>query len=39
LTKPKFEKKYNRGHFIEGQWVLGDMERDSGKFFIIPFPD
>jgi hypothetical protein len=39
IDKAKIGKKYNRGHFIEGQWVLGDIERVSGKFFIIPVPD
>jgi hypothetical protein len=39
IDRAKIGKKYNRGHFIEGQWVLGDIERISGKFFIIPFPD
>ena len=29
----------NRGHFVEGQWVFGGVERDSGRCFIVAIPD
>jgi hypothetical protein len=27
------------GHPVKGQWVLVDVERESGKRFLVPFPD
>ena len=37
VDEAKFcRRKYNRGRFIEGQWVFGGVERGSGKCFLIP---
>lgn len=33
------KRKYHRGHRVEGQWVFGGVERDSGKSFMLPVPD
>jgi transposase-like protein len=33
------KRKYNRGRYIEGQWVFGGIERDTRNFFIVPVPD
>ncbi|KAL7723520.1 hypothetical protein ACLKA6_001960 [Drosophila palustris] len=30
------KRKYNRGRVVEGQWVFGGIERESGEFFILP---
>ncbi|KAL7743276.1 hypothetical protein ACLKA6_016217 [Drosophila palustris] len=30
------KRKYNRGRVVEGQWVFGGIERESGDFFIFP---
>jgi hypothetical protein len=32
-------RKYNRGHRVESQWVLGGVERGSGRTFLVPVPD
>ena len=29
------KRKYNRGHFVEGQWVFGGIEEDTRKSFIV----
>lgn len=29
-------RKYNRGRWIEGQWVFGGIERDTKKMFVVP---
>ena len=41
LDKSKFGKrKYNRGHVVEGVWVLGGVERTSErKVFLVAVPD
>ena len=40
IDKSKFGKrKYNRGHPVNGQWVFGGVERESGKKFLVPVPD
>ena len=37
VDEAKFgRRKYNRGRFIEGQWVFGGVERGSGKCFLVP---
>ena len=37
IDESKFGKrKYHRGHRVEGQWVFGGVERDSGRCFLIP---
>lgn len=37
IDESKFGKrKHHRGHKIEGQWVFGGFERDSGKVFMVP---
>jgi hypothetical protein len=28
-------RKYHRGHRVEGQWVFGGFERESGNVFMI----
>ena len=32
-------RKYHRGHFVEGQWVFGGIEKDSRKSFIVAVQD
>jgi len=40
IDKSKFGRhKYHRGHPVEGQWVFGGVERESGKMFLVPVPD
>ena len=41
IDEAKFGKsKYNVGRVIEGQWILGGLERDHpSKTFLIPVPD
>lgn len=37
IDESKFGKrKYNRGHRVEGKWVFGGVERESGTCFMIP---
>lgn len=37
IDEAKFGKrKYNRGRRIEGQWVFGGIQRDTGKCFLVP---
>jgi hypothetical protein len=31
--------KYHRGHPINGQWVFGGVERESGRTFLVPMLD
>ncbi|GFX82736.1 DDE_Tnp_IS1595 domain-containing protein [Trichonephila clavipes] len=33
------KRKYNRGHFIDEQYVLGGVERESGLCFMVGVPD
>ncbi|KAL7723806.1 hypothetical protein ACLKA6_002977 [Drosophila palustris] len=30
------KRKYNCGRVVQGQWVFGGIERESGDFFILP---
>ncbi|KAM8721739.1 hypothetical protein ACLKA7_007588 [Drosophila subpalustris] len=30
------KRKYNCGRVVEGQWLFGDIDRESGDFFIVP---
>ena len=30
------QRKYNRGHRVQGQWVFGGVERQSGRTFLVP---
>ena len=41
IDESKFGKrKYNRGHRVDGVWVLGGIERtDAKKVFVVPVPD
>jgi transposase-like protein len=40
IDESKFGKrKYGRGHPLKGQWVFDGVERESGKAFLVPFPD
>lgn len=40
IVEAKFGKqKYNRGQYIEGQWIFGGMERNSNKMFLIMVPN
>jgi len=37
IDESKFgRRKYHRGHRVEGQWVFGGVERETGKCFLIP---
>jgi hypothetical protein len=37
IDESKFGKrKYHKGHRVEGQWVFGGIERESGKCFMVP---
>ena len=29
-------RKYHRGHHVEGQWVFGGIDRQTGKVFLVP---
>ncbi|GFS57297.1 putative transposase-like protein [Trichonephila clavipes] len=29
------KRKYNKGHFVEGQWVFGGVERETGRCFLV----
>jgi hypothetical protein len=40
IDESKFgRRKYHRGHPVQGQWVLGGIERGSGRLFLVPVPD
>ncbi len=40
IDESKFGKrKYHRGHYVEGQWIFGGIERDSGRIFLVPVED
>ena len=40
LDEAKFSKqKYNKEVYREGQWVLGGVDRDTGKCFLLPCPN
>ena len=32
-------RKCNRGHKVKGQWVFGNVERKSGKTFLVRVTD
>lgn len=37
IDESKFGKrKYHRGHYVEGQWVFGGIERGTNRCFLIP---
>ncbi|KAL4113901.1 hypothetical protein QTP88_017455 [Uroleucon formosanum] len=37
IDESKFGKrKYHRGHRVEGQWVFGGVERETGRCFLVP---
>ncbi|KAJ8932577.1 hypothetical protein NQ314_014568 [Rhamnusium bicolor] len=33
------KRKYNKGRYLEGQWVFGGIERGSRKFFMVAVED
>ncbi|KAL1116898.1 hypothetical protein AAG570_005367 [Ranatra chinensis] len=40
IDEGKFGRRnYNRGHFVEGQLVLGGIERDTNKMFLVAVHD
>ena len=40
LDEAKFGKrKYNKGAYREGQWVLGAVDRNTGQCFLPPCPN
>lgn len=40
IDESKFGKrKYHRGHKVEGQWVFGGIERETGRVFMVPVED
>ncbi|KAL1130115.1 hypothetical protein AAG570_013054, partial [Ranatra chinensis] len=40
IDESKFGKrKYNRGHFVKGQWVLVGIERNTNKMFLVAIHD
>ncbi|QQP53430.1 Putative LOC101846883, partial [Caligus rogercresseyi] len=40
IDESKFgRRKYNRGRLVEGHWVFGGVERESGKCFIVEVED
>jgi hypothetical protein len=40
IDESKFgRRKYHRGNPVEGQWVFGGVERDSGQTFLVPVQD
>ena len=37
IDESKFgRRKYHRGHKVEGQWVFGGFERETGIIFMVP---
>jgi len=37
IDESKFcRRKYHRGHRVEGQWIFGGIERESGLCFLVP---
>lgn len=37
IDESKFgRRKYHRGHAVEGQWVFGGIQRDTGDCFLVP---
>lgn len=37
IDESKFgRRKHHRGHRVEGQWVFGGYERETGKCFMVP---
>ena len=39
INKTLWLGKFHRGKPVEGVWVFGGTERDSGRFFMGPVPD
>ena len=40
IDESKFGKrKYNRGHRVEGQWIVGGFERGTGRLFLVAVED
>jgi hypothetical protein len=40
IDESKFGKrKYHRGHRVQGQWIFGGVERDTGRAFFVPIMD
>jgi hypothetical protein len=40
VDETKFGKrKYNKGSYREGMWVLGGVDRNTGHCFLLPCPD
>ena len=40
LDEVKFwKRKYNKGAYREGQWVLGAVDRNTGQCFLLPCPN
>src|SRR3982750_3733849 len=36
IDESKFGKrKYNRGHRVDGQWIVGGFERGTGRLFLV----
>ncbi|GFW15521.1 putative transposase-like protein [Trichonephila clavipes] len=33
------KRKYNTGHFVQGQWVFGGIERETGHCFLVAVHD
>lgn len=33
------KRKYNRGRYLEGQWVVGDIQRGTTNFFLVAVED
>ena len=39
IDEAKFGRwKYYRGHYVDGHWVLGGIERGTDKMFLVPVP-
>lgn len=37
IDESKFgRRKHHRGHSVEGQWVFGGYERETGRCFMVP---
>lgn len=40
VDESKFGKrKYHKGRKVDGQWVFGDIERGTGRMFLVPVED
>jgi hypothetical protein len=39
IDESKFGRRKYKGHPVKGQWVYGDVERESGQTCLVPAQD